>query len=287
MSDGNNTQGTAGMQGGTGKNRRFLYIAVAVVVIVVAAFLIYNASGGNSGSLTNLTKYDNLPVPASLMQELNVSNNVSNAVGIGEAITSNIQLINGTKTLVNGKPLLLYIGAEYCPYCGFQRWAMIVALQRFGTFTGVSYMTSSSKDIDPNTPTYSFYGSSYSSSYITFVPVELTTNKEISADTYQPLQYPNASENATLAKFDSSGGIPFLFFGNETVIDGVLYNNPGILNSNWSVIAKQIQNSSTLQSQAVVGAANLITVQICQMDNNQPSKVCTQPYVTTIEKDLG
>ena len=38
----------------------------------------------------------------------------------------------------NGKPEMLYMGAEYCPYCAAERWAMIVALSRFGTFTGLA-----------------------------------------------------------------------------------------------------------------------------------------------------
>ena len=37
----------------------------------------------------------------------------------------------------NGKPEVLYMGAEYCPYCAAERWAMIVALSRFGTFSGL------------------------------------------------------------------------------------------------------------------------------------------------------
>ena len=32
-----------------------------------------------------------------------------------------------------GKPEILYVGAEYCPYCAAERWAMVVALSRFGT----------------------------------------------------------------------------------------------------------------------------------------------------------
>ena len=35
------------------------------------------------------------------------------------------------------KPELLYIGAEYCPYCAASRWPLIIALSRFGTFKGL------------------------------------------------------------------------------------------------------------------------------------------------------
>ena len=41
------------------------------------------------------------------------------------------------------------MGAEYCPYCAAERWSMIVALGRFGTFSGLQTMRSSSTDSRP------------------------------------------------------------------------------------------------------------------------------------------
>jgi len=32
---------------------------------------------------------------------------------------------------------VVYIGAEYCPYCAVERWPLIVALNRFGTLTNL------------------------------------------------------------------------------------------------------------------------------------------------------
>ena len=65
------------------------------------------------------------------------------------------------------------MGAEYCPYCAAERWAMAVALSRFGTFSNLRLIHSSSADIYPNTPTLSFYKSSYTSKYVQFTPVEM------------------------------------------------------------------------------------------------------------------
>jgi hypothetical protein len=53
---------------------------------------------------------------------------------------------------------------------------MIVALSRFGTFSGLSTTHSSSSDTDPYTPTFTFYGSTYTSQYLNFTPVETTKN---------------------------------------------------------------------------------------------------------------
>ena len=46
---------------------------------------------------------------------------------------------------------MLYIGAEFCPYCAAMRWSMAVALSRFGTFTPLHGIHSSSTDVDPST----------------------------------------------------------------------------------------------------------------------------------------
>jgi Domain of unknown function (DUF929) len=38
----------------------------------------------------------------------------------------------------SGKPEVLYTGAGFCPYCAAVRWPLIVALSRFGTFSGLA-----------------------------------------------------------------------------------------------------------------------------------------------------
>jgi len=88
-----------------------------------------------------------------------------NAVGQGTA-NNLIKPVKGTAlTGATGKPEVLYIGAEYCPYCAAERWALIVALGRFGTFSGLQTTTSSSTDIYPNTPTFTFRGATYTSDF--------------------------------------------------------------------------------------------------------------------------
>ena len=35
---------------------------------------------------------------------------------------------------IDGRPGVVYVGSEFCPYCAADRWALVVALSRFGTF---------------------------------------------------------------------------------------------------------------------------------------------------------
>src|SRR5258708_34156296 len=85
------------------------------------------------------------------------------AAGSGAALTS------------GGKPQMLYIGAQVCPFCAAMRWSMAVALSRFGTLTPLPGIHSSPTDTDPNTATLTFYKTGYTSKYLNFVPVENLT----------------------------------------------------------------------------------------------------------------
>lgn len=268
--------------------RKYAYLAILVVIVVVVALLFTSSAPGGPGS--NLSSFDNAPVPVSLVSALHVSDPVANAVGQGLVLTKYFpQSVNGTALTLNGKPEVLYIGADYCPYCALERWGLIIALMRFGNFTNLHYMTSSAVDSYPNTPTFTFYNSSYQSDYISFVGVEEFTNKvNTSTNYYQVLQKPDASQSLIASTYDTGGGIPFIDFANVSAQLGASYSDPTILDSmDWSQIAGQLNNTSSVQSQVVVGTADVITAQICMLTNNTPSSVCSQAYVKNIEAELG
>ena len=133
--------------------------------------------------------------------------------------TSYFSTVNGTALTASGKPEVLFVGANYCPFCAAQRWAMVNALSRFGTFTGLTTTHSSSTDSYPNTPTYTFYRSTYTSNYITFTPVEETSNEPDGNGGYKTLQTPTSAQQALLQAYDpgtgQGGAIPFLDLGQQ------------------------------------------------------------------------
>lgn len=265
------------------KSRSYLIIALMVVAIIAVAAVMLTAGGGGKSSLSS---FDNTPVPQSLIASLRVPDSVSGTVGTGAASVKTITNASGAAFKVDGKPAILYVSADYCPYCAITRWGLVVALLRFGNFTGLRYMTSSPDDFAPGSPTFTFYNSTYSSDYIAFVPLELAGNKPVNG-TYPLLQSPNATEGAILQKYDSGMGIPFTDFANESVQKGSAYPDPTILTgSNWTAIAGSLYNTSTVDSMAIVGSANIYTAEICRIDGNRPSGVCAQPYVTAIQKQM-
>ncbi len=263
--------------------RTYLYALAVLIIILIVAYLVLSSSVPVLGGVSpqKLASFDNKPVPGQLLSLLAVPDNVSGVIGIGVTGTKSItQIKNGSELTLDGKPEVLYIGAEYCPYCAAERWPMIIALMRFGTFSNLHLMTSSASDVYASTPTFDFYNSTYTSQYISFVPVETTTNNET------PLQAPNASQAQLFGMYDPDGGIPFILFANKTYWINANYDPQYLDGKNWTTIAQSLYNTSSVQSEAILGTANLMTAQICSIDGNQPASVCSQGYIKSIESGI-
>ena len=184
------------------------------------------------------------------------------------------------------------MGAEYCPYCAAERWAMVVALSRFGSFSNLKLIHSSSGDVYSNTSTLSFYHSSYTSKYLVFSPVEMYGEKATSSGGYNTLQKPTAAQTALMSKYDAApyvpsadaGSFPFVDIGNQYLVIGAQYlpSNLGSTQSvdsshyglTWTQIAADLKNPSSSVAQGIDGAANSITAAICKIDKNAPASVC-------------
>ena len=269
------------------EQRRRILIAsgsVVVVLAIVVAFIVIklnsspatdNSPNGPTGAalasvVTNVTS-----VPASALD----------TVGDGSgSVTAKPTSISGTALTANGKPEVLYVGAEYCPYCAAERWAMIVALSRFGTFSGLATIHSAAAngagqaEPYPNTPTWTFVHAKYTSPYLTFSTVEEQTNiPDSSTGTYTNLQTPTKAQEALVTKYDSSSGgaIPFVDFGNKYLISGASYNAGVLSGLSWATIASDLSNPNSAVAKAVDGTANYITAAICQLTGNQPASACT------------
>jgi Domain of unknown function (DUF929) len=209
-----------------------------------------------------------------------------NSVGIGTS-SNPPGKITATALTANGKPKVLYVGAEYCPYCAAERWGMAVALSRFGTLSGLGVTHSSSTDLDPNTPTLSFHGSSYVSSYLTFTPYEETTNQPNAAGTgYQPLDTVPAEDEALFTKYDAppyvtatAGSIPFVDFGGNYVLSGASYDPSILAGKTQAQVAAALADPTTTIAKAIDGTANVLTAAICSATKQEPADVCTQPGV--------
>ena len=260
------------------KRRRMIAIgAIGVAVVAVIGIIIgaiassggpKKQSGGSTGAL-----------PASVQADLKVPASTLATIGGGTAIPSGIKAVSGSALASGGKPEMLYIGAEWCPYCAAERWAMAVALNRFGSFTPLKGIHSSSTDVYPNTATLTFYQAKYTSKYLVFTPIE---NQDVN---HNPLVTPTAAQQAIWTKYDPSNGYPFIDFANK-YIAGTTYNPQILQGLTWSQIAADLNNPSSAVAKGAGGSANLFTAAICKITGNQPASVCTTAPVSALEGGL-
>jgi len=266
--------------------------AIAAVVAVVLAFVLLQGGNGTPGAggpagptgaaLTALTNQVT-SVPAATLEQ----------VGAG-AVTGTPARISGAPLTSEGKPEMLYMGAEYCPYCAAERWPMIVALSRFGTFTGLTTTRSAARngagtaEPYPSTATWTFAKSSYASKYLTFTPVEEFTNvPDKATGGYTRLMTPTAAQQALIQKYDAAnqGAIPFIDYGNKYMSVGASYD-PGLLSGlSWSAIAADLHQPSSPVARGVLGAANYMTAVICRLTGDAPAAVCT-PAVRALQAKI-
>jgi Domain of unknown function (DUF929) len=297
------------------EQRRRIYLAggsILVVVIVVLAFVLVKLnSNGTAGTSSNgptgtaLSKVVNnvTSVPTSVTDKVAggaiptamfvSAPTASDVTSMAQTDGSYFATVDGPALTQNGKPEVLFIGSEYCPFCAAQRWSMVNAFSRFGTFTGLTTTHSSSTDTDPNTPTLTFYGSKFTSNYISLTTVELQHNYRIgnSSSTsvaYAPLQTPTAAEQANMTAYDPSGSIPFIDFGNKySQVGNLSPLDPTMLDGlTWAQVATDLSNPSSSVGAALIANANYETAAICTLTNNQPATACT-PTIQKLETTLA
>lgn len=237
-------------------------LGIAALVVVIAVVAITHKSGSDPAGNRAVAS------PAVVRAVSSVPSATLASVGAGPVTTFPSKVSGQPPLTSGGKPEMLFIGAEFCPYCAAERWPMAVALSRFGTLNGYDTVSSSASDVDPKTPSLDFYRYHYASKYLTFKAVE---NEDRNHKTLQPT---TAAQDALWVKVEGSASYPFVDFGNKYAITGPSYDPATLKGLTQAQIASQLSSPTSKVSKAVNGAANVITAAICGMTNNQPAKVC-------------
>lgn len=235
-------------------------VAALVVLTIVLVDVLANSTPGIATVVHEVTS-----IPSA----------VYNKIGVDSPVVQ----VSGFHTIANQSPLMfssngknlpgfIYWGAEYCPYCAATRWAIIAALARFGTFGHLHYMKSSSTDPYPDTNTFTFFGSTYTSKYLVFRPYEV----ENRAGTV--LELPPPSVTRLINRYNSGEAFPFLDIGNRVFLVGSPYNPQILQRKPWWTIAGDLQVTSNPATQAIVATANYITAAVCEANNEAPASVC-------------
>lgn len=259
------------------RTRTYGIVTIALVVVIVAVLVIVKVAGGGgsgSGSAVDVpSPPSGTPIPATTLAKLmSVPVSTLTAAPTGGILTTP-QSVNNPALSVDGKPELLYIGAEFCPHCAAERWPLYIALSKFGTFSP-SPGRIHSANLDGDVPTLTFYGTTYSSPYFTFVPVEVYTNKP-QGNGYAPLQQPTQAQ-LTLWQQTNGGSFPFLDFGGKQVLPSAQYSYAELQNLSFSAVAAQVGNNSTSIGADIDASAAQLVKTICgSLSHDQPSDVCS------------
>ena len=282
----------------------FTWLAVGLVVVVVATLVIIKvASGTSSGGKSGFQSAD----PKVVAELTHVPASVFNTVGITSPVAQvtppqaikGQPLLSGPSSTGAAVPQVFYLGAEYCPFCAAERWPMIIALSRFGTWSGLGNMVSStlSGEVFPGTPTFTFIKAKYKSTYLSFASVEEYNNIFSSTlNYYSPLQKPTKKQAALFTKYDtptyihgatSSGSIPFTSIGNKFLGSGSSYTPATLANLSRTAIAAGLSDPTSPVTDAIIASANYYTAALCTLTNNQPGSVCTSKGVMAAKKAMG
>ena len=259
---------------------RWFIIGGGAVVVALALTIAIVANSSSSSTTSATTTALPADIAAVVSNVTDVPAIALDTVGAGKAKLPS--KVSGTAIAVGAKPEILYVGAEYCPFCAAERWALTIALSRFGTFSGLGLTHSSTTDVYPGTATLKFHGSTYASDVIAFTPVEVATNEPNGSGGYQRLDTLTTEQQQVVNDLSPGGGIPFIDFSGQYLISGATYDAGVLQGRNATEIASALNVTDSPIAQAVLGAANGITAAICQLTNSEPADVCTSAAVQAI-----
>jgi thiol-disulfide isomerase/thioredoxin len=213
--------------------------------------------------------------PASVVHDVStVPASTFNTIGAVKGI-GGMTRIGGTPLEQGGKPVVLYIGAEYCPFCAAERWPLAVALSHFGNWSQLGVTKSAATDIYPNTATLSFRAAQYHSSQLTLQTTELTDNAG------HALQAATSLDRQLIGQYDvppyvnsadQSGAVPFLDIGNRYILAGAQFDPQVLAGLSATQIAADLRDPSSPVAQAIDGSANVIIAAINQVLHDQASQ---------------
>jgi hypothetical protein len=210
-------------------------------------------------------------------------------VARGQGVSFPKRADNQPPLVAEEKPQVLYVGAEYCPFCASQRWGLVIALNRFGDFTGLTGTRSGAPpEPFPNTATLSFHGATYTSGFLSFTGVELSDREQ------KPLQSLTPEQEQVVRTYDappwtqSTGSVPFVDFGNRFLQTGTSYTPDLLAGLSHDQIASEINNNpGGAVAQAILGSANAFTAILCALTNGQPEGVCTSPAALAYQQEVS
>jgi hypothetical protein len=257
--------------------RRFRRYSAGTAALAVALVVILVVGLTHRGSSTPPP----VPVAPSVLHLVtSVPSSVADQAGRGSVTTGVPATISGAELRTGGKPQLLFIGGEFCPFCAADRWAIVNTLSRFGTVRGLSQIRSSEDGI----ATFSFRHASFTSPVLSFAGREVEDQRGHQLMSLTVAQHHQWT--TYLAPGASRSAFPFLSVAGRYVSTSTMVDPRLLLGKTWQQIAAAVSDPSSAIGQSVLGAANYLTAALCQVTGNQPASACT-PTVQELAGSLA
>jgi hypothetical protein len=240
-------------------------MAVTAVLGVVAALVAVKLTAAPA----RVTASESQASSAIVRQVTTVPAAALTGVSPGQQITP-LQKVktSGPSLTMGGKPAIVFVSEESCPFCAAERWSLAVALSHFGTWSHLGTTTSSATDVYPDTATLSFRTAQYQSTELTLRTTELTDNAG------RPLQAQTQLDTSLINTFDvppyvnsadQSGAVPFLDIANRYILAGAQYDPQVLAGLSAAQIAGQLSHPASPVAQAIDGSARVIIAAIDQV----------------------
>ena len=257
------------------KSRRhspWAWAGLAMVALVIgAAVALFLARGSGSDATATAAS---VAVPAGSGRPTEAA-----SVALGQ-----VRRESGEPLLDGGRPLVFFMGAEWCPFCASERWALVEATSRFGKWSGLGELSSrGGQDYFPSLPTYDLSGATYTSDYLSL------RHKEVATVDGDPLQKLGSFEQRLVDGYDDAGSIPFLFAGGQSGRYTVeLAFSPGLLEGQSFASLREgvAADAPTPAVEAIDGQADAITALICKLDGGRPAGVCAKGSIPALETGI-
>lgn len=256
------------------KRRRMLIALGSVTAVVAIAATLVAVSLTKSPA--HLTASESAAPVAVARQVAAVPDGVLSQVSPSRVATPLHQVASsGPPLTVNGKPAIVFVSEESCPFCAAERWPLAVALAHFGNWSQLGITKSAAADIYPNTATLSFRAAQYHSSQLTLHTTELTDNAG------HALQAATALDRQLIGQYDvppyvnsadQSGAVPFLDIGNRYILAGAQFDPQVLAGLSATQIAADLRDPSSPVAQAIDGSANVIIAAINQVLHHPASQ---------------
>jgi hypothetical protein len=273
--------------------RRYVALGLIVVAIILVGVLVVVRNHDQTDT-TSDTETLTLAPPAMLASLAHLRGSVAAAVGVTATdgpvtpptATGNTSLWE-TTGLSGTRPVVFFYGAEFAPYAAAERWPLVVALSRFGTFKQLGLMQSTSSVAFSDTNSFTFWHAKYSSSWIDLQADERYSALNPTGVGFTSLQKPTARQAASVAVYDSSTQtFPLLDIANHYVLAGSSFS-PSVLGGlTQAQIVTDLAIPTSPVTQSVMASANEITAAICTVTGQQPAKVCTARGVAVADAKM-